>query len=160
MERMRIDQDRLIQEVRDGKISEAKARKEITILNNLMEKLRKTIDRLSTNIERRKSAMNPRLGRGPGRRQSGAINPEVFIEGFKKIAGVAGKGLRLVAQGSRDKLSVYAYNPETREIVGRATFVPTRGGLLELKDRNLYSAGTEVEPSFQRQGIATDMQVS
>lgn len=92
MERMRIDQDRLIQEVRDGKISEAKARKEVTTLNNRMEKLQKTIDRLSTNIETRKSAKNPTLGRGPGRRQGGYIDPSIIKEGVTNLIKKLGSG--------------------------------------------------------------------
>jgi len=114
-------------------------------------KIEKTIDPFKKGPGRR----SPK-GR-PGGRQGGAVNPEVFIEGFQKAKDLVERGLRLIARGAKDSLAIYAYDPQTREIAGRATFVPSRGGLVELKDRNLHSAGTEVDPFFQRQGLATEM---
>jgi len=98
--------------------------------------------------------------KGPGRRQRGAINPEVFREGFEKVKELAGKGMRLIAYATRDEYGplfrVSARKADGAE-VGSADFIPTRGGLKRLPDRDLLSALTEVDPKYQRQGVATEM---
>lgn len=95
----------------------------------------------------------------PGGKQAGAINPEVFREGFQKIKELVG-GRKLVAYSTRDEYGpvfrVSTRGPDGAEL-GSADFIPTRGGLKMMKDRDLMSALTEVDPRVQRQGLATEM---
>lgn len=98
--------------------------------------------------------------KGSGSRQRGAINPAVFREGFEKIKELAGKPFKLVAYATRDEYGpvfrISARKSDGAEI-GSADFIPTRGGLKRLPERDLQSALTEVDPQFQRQGVATEM---
>ena len=100
------------------------------------------------------------LGKGPGRRQGGAINPEVFREGFQKIKEVAGKGIRLIAYAPRigdvPVFRISARNDRGIEI-GFANFITTRGGLKDISERDLISALTGVKDGHRRQGVATEI---
>lgn len=97
--------------------------------------------------------------RGPilPRNQRGAINPEVFVEGFRKIKDVTEKGLRLVAksndQHGRKLLEITAFDPKTKQAVGYVSFEPTQRGLEPV----IEPANTFVKSEFRRRGIATEM---
>ena len=70
--------------------------RELVTYQKSMDAVKKDIERLKTKIDERMKAHEERVrkqpkyektldpfGKGPGRRQQGAINPEVFREGFK-----------------------------------------------------------------------------
>lgn len=152
--------------------------RELVAYTKSMEAVKRDINKLKEAIDKRVKAHEERVRKspkyektldpfkkgpagpkGPGRRQGGMINPEVFREGFEKIKELVG-GRKLVAYATRDEYGP-VFRVSAREAngseVGSADFIPTRGGLKRLKDRDLISALTEVDPAAQRQGIATEM---
>jgi len=171
LDRLRNDHARIINEYQGRVMTEPKARSEIAGLSRSIDKMEKAVSNLTKDIERKKSTnlkleergKSREFPKGPGRRQGGAINPEVFIEGFQKVKDLGERGLKLIAKFRKDSenpypgvLEVTARN-QKGDSVGLSLFTPTREGLKELKDKDLYSVGTDVEPSVQRQGIATEM---
>jgi len=97
-----------------------------------------------------------------GRKQGGAVNPEVFKEGFEKVKLILDGKIGLLArhttsgEGPHGSLIIEAFDTKTGQRVGGANFNPTQPwDKLDIND--LYSSATGVKPDFRRKGIATEI---
>lgn len=87
------------------------------------------------------------VNKGPGGKQSGAINPEVFADGFRKTKKLL-NGFYLEAIGKGDRLMVNIINPKD-EHVGGAVF--------RKNGESATAGGTVIGPEYQGKGLGTEM---
>lgn len=92
---------------------------------------------------------------GPGRSQAGAINPDVFVEGFAKAKDIILDGIgkiKIIAhyEPKYDELRLDAYSIKDGG-------VPIGGVSLQKEGTNLKSFSTRVSDEYQRKGVATEL---
>lgn len=93
------------------------------------------------------------VNQGMSRGQRGAINMEMFQDGFERIKDLP-NGIRLVIQGSETGPRVTAWKNNQR--VGEVAAESVNWANPKSTD-NMESAGTWVSNSVQRQGLASEM---
>lgn len=102
----------------------------------------------------------------PMGRQRGAINPEVFKEGFERVKNLSDKGIKLIARfresgfDGNPVLVIEAYRKDrsntARDLpIGNVEFETTSGKIS--KNSDLFAVEARVNPHLRRQGIATEM---
>jgi hypothetical protein len=96
----------------------------------------------------------PISSKGKMGRQRGAVNPEVFKEGFEKLKNLA-NGFSLKAVGYGRGMEVRLHAPDGSH-VGTADFSPEYISRAS-DERNLESGMTIIDPPYQGKGLAGEM---
>lgn len=140
-----------------------------SLTRSLVDSIEFTRDKITREIERTE---RPNMQRSPevepqprafeksmGNKQRGAVNPEVFREGFEKIKEVAEKGIQLVAKhvgfGKEHPgtLQIMAKNTKG-DIIGSVLFSPEDFRSMPLNEKtDLYSMDTAVAPEWRNKGV-------
>lgn len=99
---------------------------------------------------------------GPGGKQGGAVNPEIFTDGFEKVKDLSERGLKLIARfvpferGSKEGyLIVEARNNKNKRVAG-ATFEKSREGY-GLEETDLSASNVGVIPEARGNRLSKEI---